>query len=325
MMLVGLPGMGKTTALVGAARQLHEQGVTPIVFSYHPDIDDHLRRELGDVDVRKVDNLGFDPMRVEGATAGRYGHIDNAGQLRDIFRAIYPDLGDLQLEAIRAAARDAYTELGWVGGGRSDGLPTPPFQRVYDLLVEKANEDRSLRGLLSRMQELHDYGVFATTAEDVSPLDSAIPVVIALHSTDSDGVQRAYSSLVLHSMYKHMFRRGEQNRITHVLMIDEAHRASRLGLLATMAKECRKFGIAMVLASQEARDFDISLYSAIGNYMALRVVDTDAKAITRNVSDSRTERQVSDRIKSLAKFEALFFASESARPVHVLLAAPHNA
>ena len=42
LMIVGLPGMGKTTCIVNICAQLASQGVTPIVFSYHEDIDAQL-------------------------------------------------------------------------------------------------------------------------------------------------------------------------------------------------------------------------------------------------------------------------------------------
>jgi hypothetical protein len=45
------------------------------------------------------------------------------------------------------------------------------------------------------------------------------------------------------------------------MIFDEAHRAARLKLIPTMAKECRKYGLSFVVASQEAKDFDsIAVY-----------------------------------------------------------------
>ncbi len=38
LMILGQPGMGKTTSLINICLQFEEQGVTPIVFSYHEDI-----------------------------------------------------------------------------------------------------------------------------------------------------------------------------------------------------------------------------------------------------------------------------------------------
>ena len=84
-------------------------------------------------------------------------------------------------------------------------------------------------------------------------------------------LQKAFAALVLYSLYKDMFRRGIQPRITHAVVFDEAHRAAGLKLIPTMAKECRKYGISLVVASQEAKDFNVSLFFAIANYLVLRL------------------------------------------------------
>ena len=47
LMMVGLPGMGKTTALINICNQLATAGITPIVFSYHDDIDIKLSESSG--------------------------------------------------------------------------------------------------------------------------------------------------------------------------------------------------------------------------------------------------------------------------------------
>ena len=59
-------------------------------------------------------------MQVNGESSLAY--IDNAGQLRDIFGAMYPDLGDIQLDKIRKAIKDSYVSKGW---GQKD-LPETP-------------------------------------------------------------------------------------------------------------------------------------------------------------------------------------------------------
>ena len=116
-----------------------------------------------------------------------------------------------------------------------------------------------------------------------------------------------------------MFRGGVRDRITHALIFDEAHRAARLKLVPTMAKECRE--ISLVLASPEARDFDISVFSAIANYLVLRSTDADAKFLVGNVSNSRQERTPIDRIKRMDRFKALHFGEGRSRPSRVTLSA----
>src|SRR5256885_3593170 len=101
-----------------------------------------------------------------------------------------------------------------------------------------------------------------------------------------------------------MFLRGPQPELTHAIIFDEAHRASRLKLLPTMAKECRKFGLSLIMASQESKDFNASLYAAVANYLVLRVTDADATALSRNVAASGDVVRLAGRLKQLQKYHA---------------------
>ena len=116
-----------------------------------------------------------------------------------------------------------------------------------------------------------------------------------------------------------MFRRGTQDRITHAVIFDEAHRAARLKLIPTMAKECRKYGLSFVVASQEAKDFDSSLFTAVDNYLALRVSEPDAKLMAKIFAPSDKLTLYTDRIKQMAKFKAWFYSEGMRTPVPVAL------
>ena len=73
-----------------------------------------------------------------------------------------------------------------------------------------------------------------------------------------------------------------------------------------MAKESRKFGISFVVASQEAKDFDPSLFTAIANYLTLRVSEPDAKLMAKIFAPSDKVTLYADRIKQTAKFKGWF-------------------
>jgi hypothetical protein len=289
----------------------------PIVFSYHDDIDEKLAAQFPDLSASDGRSLGFNPMRA--TQDGPLAHVESAGQLRDIFSAIFPDLGDLQLEQLRAAIKQSFQEQGW-GNAAPAGLQPPPFRRFVDLLRAQPKPDKGTQTLLARLNELDDFAFFDAETGAKSLLDSTHPQILRVHASKSDAVQRAYASFVLYSIYQDMFRRGRPDRITHAVIFDEAHRAAKLKLIPTMAKECRKYGLAMIVASQEARDFDDSLYSAIANYLILRVTDQDARALARNVAPSEIERRTADRLKTLPKYEALFFSESHRQPLHMRLA-----
>ena len=316
LLIAGLPGMGKTTCLLNLCRQMMLAGIHPIIFSYHQDIDEQLVDLVKPVRFVDFDGLGFNPLTVTNRGSAR-GHLDVAGSLRDIFAAIFPELGDLQCESIRGAIKKSFAEAGW--SAAATGEREPEFRRFVEILREERKPDRGLRTLLARLSELDDYGFFEVGKTRESLWTSDRPTVIRIHMTQNDALQRAFASLVFYGLYKDMFRRGVQKRITHALIFDEAHRAAGLSLIPTMAKECRKYGISLVLASQEARDFNSSLFSAIANYLVLRLTEADAKALVRNVATARQERMLIDRIKQMPRFKALYFGEGSTRPASVEL------
>ena len=316
LLIAGLPGMGKTTCLLNLCRQMVTAGVHPIVFSYHQDIDERLVDLVTSVRFVDFDGLGFNPLTVTNPESAR-AYLDVAGSLRDIFAAIYPELGDLQCESIRRAIKESFSETGWTGS--EAGAREPEFSRFVEILRAEPKPDRGLRTLLARLTELDDYGFFDIGEARESLWTSDRPTVVRIHTTQNDALQRAFASLVFYGLYKDMFRRGIQERITHALIFDEAHRAAGLKLIPTMAKECRKYGISLVLASQEARDFDASLFSTVANYLVLRLTEADAKALVRNVATARQERSLIDKIKQMDRFRALYFCEGRPRPSSVRL------
>ena len=316
LLIAGLPGMGKTTCLLNLCRQMVAAGVHPIVFSYHQDIDERLVDLVAPVRFIDFDGLGFNPLRVTNPESAR-AYLDVAGSLRDIFAAIYPELGDLQGESIRRAIKESFSEAGWTGS--EAGAQEPEFGRFVEILRAEPKPDRGLRTLLARLTELDDYGFFNLGETRESLWKSDRPTVVRIHTTQNDALQRAFAALVFYGLYKDMFRRGIQDRITHALIFDEAHRAAGLKLIPTMAKECRKYGVSLVLASQEARDFDVSLFSAVANYLVLRLTEADAKSLVRNVATARQERTLIDKIKQMDRFRALYFCEGRQRPSSVRL------
>ena len=296
-----------------------EVGIRPIVFSYHEDIDERLEGLIDSVRYVDFRGLGFNPLQVMDRES-RVAYLDVAGAMRDIFVAIFPELGDIQAERIRGAIKASFLELGWDDPNAVlADLREPEFKRFVEILRDDPKPDRGLKTLLVRLDELSDYGFFDLGETQQSLWDSERPVVVRIHATQNENLQRAFAALVFYGLYKDMFRRGVQDRITHAVIFDEAHRAAGLRLIPTMAKECRKYGIALVLASQEARDFNISLFSAIANYLVLRLTEADAKVLVRNVSSSQQERVLVDKVKQMDRFRALYFCEGKARPSPVRL------
>ena len=316
-MILGLPGMGKTTCLINLCQQLAAQAITPIVFSYHQDIDEKLTERLAEPPLTvRYAGLGFNPLQVDGPAPLAY--LDNVGMLRDIFAAIFPELGDVQLGRLREALKQSYLDQGW---GPAQRGATPAFRAFLDLLRADPKPDRGLQTLLNRFSELDDYGLFDAGGALPSLLDQTRLTLIEIHGTQNDYLQRAFATFVLYNLYQTMFRRGIQPRITHAIIFDEAHRAARLKLIPTMVKECRKYGIAFIVASQEAKDFDPSLFMAVANYLALRLGEADAKLMAKNFAVADKVALYADRMKQMPKYRGMYYGEGLRAPLNVALLA----
>ena len=309
--------MGKTTCLINICRQMLSADIRPIIFSYHLDIDEKLKELIPSVRFIDFDGLGFNPLQVINRETPK-AYLDVAGALRDIFTAIFPELGDIQGERIRKAIKDSFVELGW-DNDAGEETKEPEFRRFVEILRDDPKPDRGLKTLLARLGELEDYGFFDLRESHGSLWENEEPTIIRIHKTQNDNLQKAFASLVFYGIYKDMFRRGTQDHVTHAVIFDEAHKAAGMKLIPTMAKECRKFGISLVLASQEAKDFNTSVFSAIANYLVLRLTEMDAKVLIRNVANSQQERMLIDKVKQMEKFRALFFREDKRRPYPISL------
>ncbi len=185
--------MGKTTLLLHLCRQMVAAHVWPIVFSYHQDIDSGLAQLGGSVHFMDADGLDFNPLQVEDRTSAS-AYLDVAGAVRDIFMAIFPELGNLQGEQIRTAIRSSFLELGWDHRGANPStLQEPEFRRFMEILQ---SDPKTSPGLRPRLEELSDYGFFDIKEEQGDLWQSAQPIVIRVHSTQNENLQRALTSLV---------------------------------------------------------------------------------------------------------------------------------
>jgi len=134
LLIAGLPGMGKTTCLLNLCTQMLDAGIRPIVFSYHQDIDDELQRLVGSIRFIDFRGLGFNPLQVMDRSS-QVAYLDVAGALRDIFVAIFPELGDIQGERIRRAVKESFVEKGWdEPNADQNELEEPEFGRFVAIL-----------------------------------------------------------------------------------------------------------------------------------------------------------------------------------------------
>ncbi len=257
------------------------ENIVPIVFSYHSDIDDRLSTRLNQVRLLDHRQHGFNPMHIETATPT--AHVDSAGMLRDVFAAMFPDLGDIQLERLRTAIRNSYVRHGW--GTSTDQVPTiPDFREFYTQLK---SEPKPRKELLARLDELDDYHFLKTV--EMYEVFLILKFQWSYRSTRPrmKWFQRATAMIVFLISTRDVFVGSSKSHYSRGC-VRRGTSTSKMKLLPKLAAECRKFGISLILASQSAKDFDTALFSKRRKLSAVALADQDAAVLAKNINYLRS-------------------------------------
>ena len=333
LLIVGIPGMGKTTALVNLGASLAAQSVWPLIVDFHGDLTTQLRERLAGQPFLHLDaaeGLAFNPLRLSQRQANRSnGWRDNVfrslgGAPRaEILAAIFPDFGDLRQAEIQNRLIQVYKEAGFRENETSEGLTPAPFRRLYDLMKAETEGQTRLRLIVARLDTLFLRNLFRDAPDEAGVDDLAAgTTVLDIHDVGTEQNQLAAASFFLHKVYKDMFARGESTNLRQAVIFDEAHRAAKLGLLGTMMQECRKFGIGMVVSSQRNSDFRRQVVETVGSHLILKVNHPDAKLLAPLLTGMEGRDAVLRKLLDLPKFHALFRSEEHQPYAEVRLQAP---
>jgi DNA helicase HerA-like ATPase len=91
----------------------------------------------------------------------------------------------------------------------------------------------------------------------------------------------ASSRFLLEKIYATMMMQGLSRQLKLIVSVDEAHKLCNDPKITDLAKEARKYGLGLVLSSQETRDFHPSIFANAGTQIVLALEDADAAIMSR--------------------------------------------
>lgn len=128
-----------------------------------------------------------------------------------------------------------------------------------------------LKSVVDRLSNLDAIGVFRPTPP---PFDPACPVWrYNIHALTMEE-RKLFVLFKLEELFQAGVKRGEQDKIRDVIILDEAHiysDGSPDNIIATIAKEARKFGISLVAASQAPTHFEDDFVAAVATKIILGI------------------------------------------------------
>ncbi len=175
----------------------------------------------------------------------------------------------MQRDVVFTSIRDAYRAHGWDSSGQAP-LEYPTMEEVLALIEEK-EASRNIPNVSARCRPLLEMDLFRPR-DGTTDLRSMVRngLVIDLHNLYVEAVQLAAGAFVLRKLYKDMFRWGTADRLRLAIVLDEAHRLAKDITLPKIMKEGRKFGIAVIVASQGMSDFHHDVLANAGTKVIFR-------------------------------------------------------
>ena len=316
-LIVGIPGMGKTTAVLNVCRALAQGKVNPFVIDFHGDIARELQSSSsGDqcYVLNASKGLPFNPLEVDKIRREQdRGWKIHYYEVAEILASIYPSFGELQVGVLRDALRQCYEAAGFQRSPRDASAPL--FSEFWRVLCKKADVSRDVRKITTRLESVFDLRLFREDANESFSLEDLLAqvTVVDLHGLDLEEHQRVAASFFLQRLYRDMFGHSETTRLRNAVIFDEAHRVARLSLIPKMMQECRKYGILFILSSQRVEDFDQGVLDSAGNHLYLRVNHPDARRLAAYLGNSAGASDSISKLQNLPKYHALF-RSEDYQP-----------
>lgn len=218
--------------------------------------------------------------------------------------------------------------------GKDKGGPLfGKLTRFINRLAAK-RDDRRYAFLLQPPKETEEYGWLAKQAAQLLRADTENPgiKVIDFSEVPSD-ILPVVAGVLARTLYDIQFWLNEEQRTPLALVCDEAHlylpvveetdalAGRALAAFERIAKEGRKYGVALFVISQRPSDVSRTILSQCNNFIAMRLTnDRDQGVIRRFVSDSLAG--LIDALPLLDVGEALVLGDAMLLPTRVKLNKP---
>jgi len=311
MFVLGIPGQGKSVTTRRILNAFATQRLPALVLDFHGDM---AAAPAGGATVLDAsDGLELSPFELRDGDHTRYAEA--AWELSEVIGYVC-DLGEIQQNVVYEAVRDLYRQHGF----GSDGGPAdrPTMTALAEAVAERERGGRG-RNVAARLRPLTDFGLFVDGRGGRSFADVLRSgAVVDVHGL-MEQVQVAAGAFVLRKVYREMFQWGQTSELRLAVVLDEAHRFARDVTLPKIMKEGRKYGVAVVVASQGVDDFHRDVLSNAGTKVAFRCNFPQSRRVAGFLR-GRAGQDMSTALENLAVGQAYISTPEHSEARKVFMA-----
>jgi len=312
ILVVGKSGSGKSESTKALIYELAHQGVPTIIFDYqgeyaYGDFYDAVKPQVFNV----MDGLPINPFElpVDPHTGKKVRPIEVVYSLADTLNTVFSGSGDIQLGILRESIKECYLQQCFDMQNESTWNNEPPTLEMLSAVLESWVADRGVqvKNLLVRLQPLFESGIFrqdqvAFSFDDLFKKTSVIRMTSGIKD-----LMLAASRFLLEKIYSAMLMKGMSKSLRVMVCVDEAHKLCGDDTITSLIKEARKYGLGIILSSQETRDFHPSIFANTGTLICLALEDVDATKMSQHlgITDKNQQKMAKELILSQENGRAL--------------------
>jgi len=335
VLILGESGFGKTYAISCILAELGQYGVPTIVFDYGQGFSsrstpkeflEHARPT--EVQVSR-EGVAINPLQLFASDI--HGPVNVAQRVADTFVRVYPRVGIQQHAILRQAALDVLLEAG-ISPEKTDtwSRPVPDFGLLHEQLNEYAEtpshpQRRGASLVASHISTMFVFNTFRSNGVAIHWEELLQPMgrvfVIQLKGLEYS-LERAVTEFLLWNLIGYAESAGP-GPMRCFVVLDEAHKLSfDTGSPAEkLLREGRKFGLGLILASQQPEDFSTVAFANTATKLVFQVGDDRgavSRQLCRKVASSHSFTEISELVTKLPRGWAYMVSQNLGRVVRIL-------
>ena len=270
IMITGSSGKGKTALVKSLVWGLREQSKNVLVLDFKNDFANDrpfISRSLLDCQYVTFDGLPYNPLmpiplmhpRTKKPVIHTARHITEvASVLKEAYR-----LGVQQEYAVKKAIRECFEDYGLSSSDISkydENQEFPDFNDVGRKLAESNPPARQ------RLDPLFDLGIFRDEYKNIG-FEQMITrsLIVQLSDIGSNDVKNALAQIIVLSAHNYYNSKEQTSEIRQYFVFDEAHRVLKSSFLLQFVRECRAYGVGVILSSQYPTDFPLNVSGSMAS------------------------------------------------------------
>jgi DNA phosphorothioation-dependent restriction protein DptH len=335
VLILGESGYGKTYATSCLLSELAESGTPSVVFDYgqgfSPESSPSVFREHANVVDFELNRDGIAINPLEIFPVDLHGPATVAQRIADTFARVYPRIGVQQHAIIRRAVLEVLEDSGIRQHDRMTWTAKAPhFRNIERKLADFANDAglssrRVALAAASHISTIFVFETFRSTGRKLSweHLLNSTPAqtwVLQLGGLESS-VERTVTEFLLWNLIRFVEVRGP-GPLRCFIVLDEAHKMSFSAgsPVEKLLREGRKFGLGLILASQQPEDFSTVAFANTATKIVFQVSD-DRRVISRQLyrkaKNLVEEADVADLITKLPRGAAYVVTENTGTVVEI--------